>query len=86
MQPILKMYRGQKDYLIFKTVKLGGNCVVEKYLWNGQNITILYTNKQYTRKHFMTIKFFIASFMNGNIIIDLIQIQLWCTITRVLRL
>jgi hypothetical protein len=65
---------------------MGGNFMVEKYLWNGQSTTISYTKRQYTRKHVMIIKSFIASFMNEKITIDLIQIQLWCTITRVLRL
>jgi hypothetical protein len=65
---------------------MGGNWMVEKYLWNGQGTTILYTKRQYTRKHVMIIKKIIARFMNEKITIDLIQIQLWCTITRVLRL
>jgi hypothetical protein len=58
------MSKGQKNYLILRTTKMGGNCMVEKYLWNGQGITILYIKRQYTRKHVMTIKSFIASFMN----------------------
>jgi hypothetical protein len=64
---------------------MGGNYMVEKYLWNGQNTTILYTNRQYTKKHIMTIKSFIASFMNDKITIDFIDIQLWCIIIGVLR-
>jgi hypothetical protein len=51
---------------------MGGNCMVEKYLWNGQDITILYTKRQYTRKHVMIVKSFIVSFMNEKITIDLI--------------
>jgi len=65
---------------------MGGNSMVEKYLWNGQGTTILYTKRQYIKKLVMTIKSFIASFMNEKITIDLIQIQLWCIIPRVLRL
>jgi hypothetical protein len=49
---------------------MGGNCMCKKYLWNGQGIKILYTKRQYTRKHVMTIKSFIASFMNEKITID----------------
>jgi hypothetical protein len=60
--------------------------MVEKYLWNGQGIMILYTKKQYTKKHVMTIKKLIPSFMNEKITIDLIQIQLWYIILIVLRL
>ncbi len=85
MQPIFKMFKGQKKYLILRIAKMGGNYMVEKYLWNGQVVTILYTKRRYTRKHVMIIKSFIASFMNEKITIDLILIQLWCTITRVLR-
>ncbi len=32
MQPIFKMSKSQKKYLIFKTAKIGGNYMVEKYL------------------------------------------------------
>ncbi len=32
MQPIFKMSKSQKNYLIFKTAKIGGNYMVEKYL------------------------------------------------------
>jgi hypothetical protein len=49
---------------------MGGNCVVEKYLWNGQGTTILYTKKQYTRKHIMIVKSFITSFVNEKTTID----------------
>jgi hypothetical protein len=66
------MSKGQKNYLIFKIVKLGGNCMVDKYLWNGKGIMIVYTKSQYTKKHIMTIKSFIAIFMNEKITIDLI--------------
>jgi hypothetical protein len=41
--------------------------MVEKYLWNGQGTMILYTKRQYTRKHIMIVKSFIASFMNKKI-------------------
>jgi hypothetical protein len=80
------MSKGQKKYLILRTIEMGGNYMVEKYLWNGQDTTILYTKRQYTKKHVMTVKSFLASFMNEKITIDLIHIQLWCIITRVLRL
>ncbi len=43
MQLIFKMSKGQKNYLILKTAKIGGNCMVKKYLWNGWGIMILYT-------------------------------------------
>jgi hypothetical protein len=49
---------------------MGGNCMVQKYLWNGQSSTILYTKIQYTNKHVMTIKILLASFMNEKITID----------------
>jgi hypothetical protein len=80
------MFKGQKIYLILKTTKMGGNFMVKKYLWNGKGNMILYTKRKYTRKHIMTIKKFITSFMNEKITIDLIHIQLWCIIIRVLRL
>jgi hypothetical protein len=32
VQPIFKMSRGQKKYWILGIVKMGGNCMVEKYL------------------------------------------------------
>ncbi len=67
MQPIFKMSKSKKDYLILKTTKMGGNYMVEKYLWNGQGITILYTKRQYTRKHVMIVKKFIINFMNEKI-------------------
>jgi hypothetical protein len=79
------MFKGKKNYSIFKTAKMGGNCMVKRYLWNGQGTRILYTKRQYTEKHIMTVKSFIASFTNEKITIDLIQIQLWCTISGVLR-
>ncbi len=50
MQPIFKMFKGQKNYWILGTAKMGGNYMVEKYLWNGQDIAILYSNRQYTKK------------------------------------
>jgi hypothetical protein len=28
----IQMSRGQKNYLILRTIKMGGNCMVEKYL------------------------------------------------------
>jgi hypothetical protein len=46
--------------------------MVKKYLWNGQGIRILYTKRQYTKKNIMTIKSFIASFMNEKITSDFI--------------
>jgi hypothetical protein len=58
------MYRGKKKYLISIIAKMGGNCMVENYLWIGQGTTILYTKRQYSRKHIMTVKSFITSFMN----------------------
>jgi hypothetical protein len=64
VQPIFKMSSGQKNYLIVRTTKMGGNYMVEKYLWNDQGTMILYTKRQYIRKHVMTIKSFIASLMN----------------------
>ncbi len=66
------MSRGQTNYRILETAKMDGNCKVEKYLWNGQGTMILYTNRQYTKKHVMTVKSFIASLMNEKITIDLI--------------
>jgi hypothetical protein len=39
------MSKDQKNYLILITTKMGGNCMVEKYLWNGQGTTILYTKR-----------------------------------------
>jgi len=74
VQSIFKMSKGQKNYLILKTAKMGGNYMVEKYLWNGQDSMILYTKRQYTNKHVMTVKSFITSFVNEKIITDLIQI------------
>ncbi len=50
MQPIFKMSKGQKNYQIWGTTKMGGNYMVEKYLWNGQDTTILYSNRQYKKK------------------------------------
>jgi hypothetical protein len=32
MQAIFKMSRGQKNHQILGIVKMGGNCMVEKYL------------------------------------------------------
>jgi hypothetical protein len=32
VQSIFKMSKGQKNYLILKTAKMGGNYMVEKYL------------------------------------------------------
>jgi hypothetical protein len=32
VQPIFKISRGQKNYLILRIVKMGGNFMVEKYL------------------------------------------------------
>jgi hypothetical protein len=46
--------------------------MVEKYLWNSQSITILYTKRQYTRKHIMIVQKIITNFMNEKITIDLI--------------
>ncbi len=76
---------GVKQKLILKTAKMGGNYMVEEYLWNGQGTMLLYTKRKYARKHVMIVKKIIASFMNKKIAIDLIQTKLWCTITRVLR-
>jgi hypothetical protein len=70
----IQMSRGQKSDLILRTIKMGGNCMVNKYLWNGQGIMILYTKRQYTRKQIMTFKSFITSFMNEKITIDWIHI------------
>jgi hypothetical protein len=58
------MSKGQKNYRILRIVKMGGNYMVEKYLWNGQDTTILYSNTQYKKKHVRTVKSFIASLMN----------------------
>jgi hypothetical protein len=46
--------------------------MVEKYLWNGWGIMILYTKRQYANKHVMIVKSYIASFMNEKITIDFI--------------
>jgi hypothetical protein len=32
VQPIFKMSKGQKKYLILRTIEMGGNYMVEKYL------------------------------------------------------
>jgi hypothetical protein len=32
VQPIFKMFRGQKIYLILRIAKMGGNYMVKKYL------------------------------------------------------
>jgi hypothetical protein len=37
---------------------MGGNCMVEKYLWNGQRTTILYTKKIYKEAHYDCQKFY----------------------------
>ncbi len=66
MQQIFKMSRGQKNYLMLITIKMGGNYMFEKYLWNGQGTTILYTKRQYTKKHVMTVKFFITRWMRKS--------------------
>jgi hypothetical protein len=58
--------------MILRTAKMDGNCMVEKYLWNVQSTTILFTKAQYTYKHAMTIKTLFASFMNDKITIDFI--------------
>ncbi len=44
------MSKGQKNYQILGTAKMGGNYMVEKYLWNRQDTIILYSNRQYTKK------------------------------------
>jgi hypothetical protein len=62
--------------LILKTAKMGGNYMVEEYLWNGQGTMLLYTKRKYARKHVMIVKKIIASFMNKKIAIDLIQTKL----------
>jgi hypothetical protein len=72
VQPIFKMSRDQKNNLILRTTKMGGNCMIEKYLWNGQGTKILFTKAQYTKKHVMIIKTLFASFMNEKITIDFI--------------
>jgi len=58
------MSKGQKNYQILGTAKMGGNYMVEKYLWNGQDTIILYSNRQYTKKHFRIVKSFITSLIN----------------------
>ncbi len=65
---------------------MGGNCMVEKYLWNGRSTTILYIKKQYANKHVMIVKSYITSFVNEKITIGLIYIQLWCVILKVRKL
>jgi hypothetical protein len=53
--------------LISKTSKMGGNYMVKKYLWNGQGTMILYTKRQYTRKHVMIVKVLLqASWMRKS--------------------
>ncbi len=58
------MSKGQKIYWILGIAKMGGNYMVEKYLWNGQDTTILYSNRQCKKKHVRIVKSFIASLMN----------------------
>jgi hypothetical protein len=71
----------EKLYKIFRTIEMGGNYMVEKYLmklnsqnlsifakmcWNGQGTMILYM-RQYTWKHVMSVKSSIVSIgLNGN--------------------
>ncbi len=59
VQPIFKISRGQKIYLILWTVKMGGNYTIKKYLWNGQRYyNILHKKTIYKEAHYDYQKFY----------------------------